>query len=146
MKKIRFFAVAAFLLAAVISLSSCSGGVADISSFDEIFNKNYAPENDVTENVAEINRLFGFGVTPFVEKKNADGVFSGEKIVLTGTLASFTRSQASKLIEERGGEVLSAVTKATTMVIAGESAGSKLEKAQKLGIKVISEEQFKSML
>ena len=104
---------------------------------------NYFQED---ENVAEINRLFGFGVTPFVEKKNADGVFSGEKIVLTGTLASFTRSQASKLIEERGGEVLSAVTKATTMVIAGESAGSKLEKAQKLGIKVISEEQFKSML
>lgn len=66
MKNIRFFAVAAFLLAAVISLSSCSGGVADISSFDEIFNKNYAPENDVTENVAEIKELNN---AQFVEAK-----------------------------------------------------------------------------
>ncbi|MBE5742105.1 MAG: NAD-dependent DNA ligase LigA [Clostridiales bacterium] len=98
------------------------------------------------ENVEEINRLFALGVTPFIEEKNNEGVFSGEKIVLTGTLSSFTRSEASKLIEERGGEVLSSVTKATTMVLAGESAGSKLDKAQKLGIKIIGEEEFKGLL
>ena len=65
---------------------------------------------------------------------------------MTGTLSSFTRSQASKLIEERGGEILSSVSKSTTLVLAGESAGSKLDKARKLGIKIIDEDEFKRLI
>ena len=66
--------------------------------------------------------------------------------MLTGSLTDFTRGEAAKLIEERGGEVLSSVTKTTTLVVAGEAAGSKLEKAKSLGIKIIDEEEFKGLL
>ena len=73
-------------------------------------------------------------------------MFSGEFVVLTGTLSTLKRSEAQKLIEERGGECQSSVTAKTTLVIAGESAGSKLDKAKKHGIKVIDEEEFKAMI
>lgn len=99
------------------------------------------------ENLAELTRLQEMGVCPvWEEKQDADGVFSGESVVLTGTLQGFKRSQAQKLIEEKGGEVQSAVTAKTTLVVAGESAGSKLEKAKKLGVKVIDETEFVKML
>ncbi len=74
------------------------------------------------------------------------GVFSGQKIVLTGTLQSYKRSEAAELIEKNGGEVQSFVTSATTLVVAGENAGSKLEKAQKNGIKIIDENEFISLI
>ena len=80
------------------------------------------------------------------EKENVDGVFSGLKVVLTGTLSSFPRSIASKEIEQRGGEVVSSVTKTTDLVIVGEDAGSKKAKAEKLGIKTISEQEFLKLL
>ncbi len=66
--------------------------------------------------------------------------------MLTGSLTSYTRSEAGKLVEERGGEIQSSVTKTTTLVIAGEAAGSKLDKAKKLGVTVIDEEEFKKRL
>ena len=65
---------------------------------------------------------------------------------MTGTLEKFKRSEAQKLIEARGGEVLSSVTAKTTMVLAGEAAGSKLDKAKKLGIRIIDEQTFIEML
>ena len=99
------------------------------------------------ENSEEIQRLLGFGVTPENKKKRASGgAFEGQFVVLTGTLENFKRSEAQKLIEERGGECQSAVTSKTTLVIAGVSAGSKLDKAKKLGIKIIDEEEFAKML
>ena len=67
-------------------------------------------------------------------------------MVLTGSLTGFTRGEASELIEENGGELQSSVSGKTTLVIAGEKAGSKLEKAQKLGIRVIGEEEFRKIL
>ncbi|MBR2384723.1 MAG: NAD-dependent DNA ligase LigA [Clostridia bacterium] len=117
-----------------------------IPEIGEIIAKDVVDYFKDEENLAEINELFALGVKPFTEDKNLAGVFAGEKIVLTGTLTSFTRSQASKIIEDNGGEVLSSVSKATTMVLAGESAGSKLDKAKKLGIKIIDEEEFKRLL
>jgi DNA ligase (NAD+) len=66
--------------------------------------------------------------------------------VLTGTLASFTRDEARALIEARGGRVNSSVSKKTDYVVAGEAAGSKLDKAESLGIAVIDEDEFKGML
>ena len=98
-------------------------------------------------NLSEIEHLLSAGVTPQSPRENAQsGVFSGQFVVLTGTLSEFKRSEAQKLIEERGGECQSSVTSKTTLVVAGEAAGSKLEKAQKLGIRIIDEAAFKEML
>ncbi|MCH5146618.1 MAG: NAD-dependent DNA ligase LigA [Clostridiales bacterium] len=99
------------------------------------------------DNIAEIDKLLAAGVTPETPKKsNSQGIFGGQFVVLTGSLQNFKRSEAQKLIEERGGECQSSVTAKTTLVIAGEAAGSKLAKAQKLGIRIIDEETFKEML
>ena len=99
-----------------------------------------------SENVDEIKKLLDLGVTIKYEDKAVGGKFSGEKFVLTGTLSSFKRDEAAKIIEELGGEVLSSVSKKTTVVLAGESAGSKLDKARALGIKIMDEETFKSLI
>ena len=80
----------------------------------------------------------------FKEKKS--GIFDDEKIVLTGTLLSFKRDEAIKIIESLGGEIMSSVSKNTTLLICGNDAGSKLEKAKSLGIKIIQEEEFKSLI
>lgn len=99
------------------------------------------------DNQKEIQNLFALGVTPIWEEKgDIDGVFKGELVVLTGTLQNYKRSEAQKLIEGQGGACQSSVTAKTTLVIAGEEAGSKLEKAKKLGIKVIDEETFSKIL
>lgn len=99
------------------------------------------------DNADEIQRLLSLGVTPENKKKRAvGGAFEGQFVVLTGTLENFKRSEAQKLIEEKGGECQSAVTSKTTLVIAGGSAGSKLDKAKQLGVKIIDEEEFAKML
>lgn len=74
------------------------------------------------------------------------GVFAGKSIVVTGTLKSFTREQAEEAIIARGGKAASSVSKNTAFVVAGESAGSKLDKAEALGIEVIDEQEFVSRL
>lgn len=78
--------------------------------------------------------------------KSDGGIFSGKTFVLTGTLPTMKRSEASKIIEENGGKTSSSVSKKTSYVLAGEEAGSKLTKAQSLGITIITEEEFKAML
>lgn len=75
-----------------------------------------------------------------------DSRFSGKTFVLTGTLASLTRAQASKIIEGFGGKTSSSVSKKTSYVLAGDAAGSKLDKANALGVEVISEAQFQEMI
>ena len=97
-------------------------------------------------NLLELAALKEVGVTPTWSEEKKEGIFSGESVVLTGTLSGYKRSEAQKLIEERGGVCQSSVTAKTTLVIAGEEAGTKLDKAKKLGIKVIDENEFKSML
>ncbi len=93
-----------------------------------------------------IKRIIAAGVSPaFESKQKALTPLFGKKVVLTGTLSRYTRKEASYIIESVGGEVLSSVSKATDFVIAGESAGSKLEKAVALGVKIINEEQFEAM-
>ena len=81
-----------------------------------------------------------------LEKKQDGGIFLGKTFVLTGTLPTMTRSQASKIIEENGGKTSSSVSKKTDYVLAGEDAGSKLTKAQTLGVTIISEEDLLSMI
>jgi len=79
-------------------------------------------------------------------EKEYSGAFSGFNVVITGTLMSYKRAQAQQLIVENGGEVSDNVSKSVNLVVAGEEAGSKLDKARSLGIKVIGEEEFKKML
>ena len=99
------------------------------------------------DNLKEIQALFDLGVTPIWEEKgDIDGIFKGESVVLTGTLSNFKRSEAQKIIEAQGGVCQSSVTAKTTLVIAGEEAGSKLEKAKKLGIRVIDEQTFTELI
>ena len=99
------------------------------------------------ENIAELNRLKELGINPKEEEKTVvEGIFQGQFVVLTGTLVGYKRSEAQKIIENEGGECQSSVTAKTTLVLAGESAGSKLDKAKKLGVKIISEEEFNQML
>ena len=75
-----------------------------------------------------------------------DNWFVGMTFVLTGTLPTLKRSEASSIIESFGGKASSSVSKKTTYVLAGEEAGSKLDKANSLGVEVINEEQFKEMI
>ena len=76
----------------------------------------------------------------------ADGEFTGKQFVLTGKLETLTRDEARALIESRGGRVTSTVSKKTDYVIAGDDAGSKLDKARSLGLNVIDEAALKEML
>src|SRR5688572_9522528 len=75
-----------------------------------------------------------------------DERFADKQFVLTGTLSGFTRDEARALIEARGGRVKSSVSKKTDYVVAGEAAGSKLDKAESLGVTVVDEQAFKKML
>lgn len=98
------------------------------------------------DNEKELSALLE-NVTPKMEVKSvSSGIFMGQLVVLTGTLTSYKRSEAQKIIEANGGECASSVTAKTTLVLAGEAAGSKLDKAKKLGIKIIDEDTFKSMI
>jgi len=92
-----------------------------------------------------IERLRSAGLnfhSALCQPKTAQGPFAGKTFVLTGTLPSMTREQAAARIEALGGKVSSSVSKKTDFVVAGEEAGSKLEKARKLGVKILDEREF----
>lgn len=94
-----------------------------------------------------IEKLKKFGVNmKYIEDETADDRFFGMSFVLTGALEKYTRDEASNIIEKFGGKTTSAVSKKTNYVLAGEDAGSKLTKAQSLGIKVINEQEFEEMI
>ena len=93
-----------------------------------------------------IKRLKECGINTKYEKIQIDDRFAGKTFVLTGTLPTLKRSEAKALIEKYGGKASGSVSKKTDYVLAGEEAGSKLDKAQQLGIKIITEEQFKDMI
>ncbi len=97
------------------------------------------------QNLAVIQKLKEAGVNTEAGEDKSEGIpqlFEGMKIVLTGTLPTLKRNQAKEIIELRGGKATSSVSKSTTFVLAGEEAGSKLTKANDLGIKVIDEDMF----
>ena len=97
-------------------------------------------------NIALIKELESAGVNMTYKSDKVSDIFAGMTFVLTGTLESFTRDQASAIITKCGGKVSSSVSKKTTYVLAGAEAGSKLAKAQTLGVNVISEEEFLGMV
>lgn len=106
--------------------------------------ENYFSLDSTKELIADLKSL-GLKMKSSAPKSSG-GIFSGKTFVLTGTLPTMKRSEASKIIEENGGKTSSSVSKKTSYVLAGEEAGSKLTKAQSLGITIISEEEFKAML
>ena len=94
-----------------------------------------------------INRLKEANVNmEALDTEDIDNRFEGKTFVLTGTLERFTRKEASDLIEKHGGKTSGSVSKKTDYVLAGEDAGSKLTKAQNLGVEIITEEQFEEMM
>ena len=95
------------------------------------------------ENRQMIQRLLEAGVKPQEAAGKAEGVFTGMSIVVTGTLPTLSRKDAEELIRQNGGTAASSVSKKTAFVVAGEAAGSKLTKAQSLGIEVIDEDELK---
>ena len=98
------------------------------------------------ENLRVIERMFAAGVKPTVEEKRVGGKFTGKTFVFTGSLSRFSRDEAKRLVENEGGHAAGSVSKKTDFVVAGDEAGSKLEKARALGVRVISEEEFLEML
>ncbi len=94
-----------------------------------------------------IEKLKSAGVDPRVEKaKGADLTFDGMTFVFTGALEKVTRQEAEAIVRERGGKATGSVSKKTTYVVAGEGAGSKLTKAQELGVAVLTEDEFRAMV
>ncbi|MCI6588622.1 MAG: NAD-dependent DNA ligase LigA [Clostridiales bacterium] len=95
------------------------------------------------DNQAFVRRLLACGVKPQIHQEEAAGeLFAGMTFVLTGTLPTLTRAQAEEMIRKNGGKATGSVSKKTSVVLAGESAGSKLEKAQKLGVRIMDEAEF----
>ena len=94
-----------------------------------------------------INRLKNAGVNmEYLQQESDDERFFGKTFVLTGSLSNYTRDEASKIIEDFGGKTSSSVSKKTTYLLAGEDAGSKLIKAEQLGVTIITEREFEDMI
>lgn len=99
------------------------------------------------ENRRFVNRLLEAGVRPQVHaQQDAGTLFEGMTFVLTGTLPTLSRAQAQEMIRKNGGKATGSVSKKTSIVLAGESAGSKLDKARELGVRIIDEAQFLQMI
>lgn len=98
------------------------------------------------KHLALLDKLLSLGVNPIVKEETLSNTFEGLTFVLTGTLPTLSREEATKMIESAKGKTSSSVSKKTSYVLAGSEAGSKLEKAKNLGIKIIDEETFRKML
>lgn len=117
----------------------------DIDGFGEIMAKSAYEFFSLNETRLTIEKLKELGINTESKSQVKDNRFAGLTFVLTGTLPTLTRSDATAIIESFGGKTSSSVSKKTDYVLAGDEAGSKLDKANSLGIKVIDENQFLSM-
>lgn len=120
--------------------------IAEIEGFGLIMAKSVEEFCSHEESRKLIEDLKALGVNMESQKKIVDMRFEGKTFVLTGTLSKYTRSEATKIIESFGGKASGSVSKKTSYVLAGEDAGSKLKKANDLGVTVISEEEFTQMI
>ena len=98
------------------------------------------------QNQRVVRRLLEAGLQPAPEEVATRGFFAGKTVVLTGSLARRSRDEAKAEVERRGGKVSGSVSRKTHLVVAGEDAGSKLQKARELGVKVIGEDEFETLL
>lgn len=125
--------------------SANASEIASIEGFGDIMAESVAEYFALPETKALIDELKCLGVNMQSKSVKKDGVFTGLTFVLTGTLPTYSRNEAAEIIENLGGKTSSSVSKKTSYVLAGEAAGSKLDKANSLGVKVISESEFKQM-
>ncbi len=118
--------------------------ILQVEDVGEIIAQNIVDSFADADNLDEIERLLKAGVVPIVENTKISDKLEGLTFVLTGTLEHFTRQQMTNIIEENGGKTASSVSKNTSFVIAGAEAGSKLDKAKKLGVSILTESEFLS--
>lgn len=127
-------------------LNASKEDIMSVDGFGEITADALKDALALPEMRALIEELEKAGVNMNSLEENTDNRFSGMTFVLTGALTDYTRDEASAIIERLGGKTSSSVSKKTSIVLAGEDAGSKLRKANELGIKVISEAEFREMI
>ena len=127
-------------------ISASKDDILSIDGYGEIMAESVVDFFSHPQAIELIDDLKAAGLNMRSEKKVIDNRFEGKTFVLTGTLSQFTRTQASEIIETYGGKTSSSVSKKTDFVLAGEAAGSKLQKAQDLGVKIISEDEFSAMI
>ena len=126
-------------------INATSSEISSLEEFGETMANSVVEFFKEEKNINIVQKLKSYGVnTKAIEDKNnnIEKIFEGMKIVLTGTLPTLKRNDAKEMIESRGGKATSSVSKSTDFVLAGEEAGSKLTKANDLGIKVIDEDTF----
>ena len=120
--------------------------ILNIDGFGEIMADSVVEFFSLEQTKQMIDELKNFGLNMESQREIKDNRFEGMTFVLTGTLTNFTRNEAQEIIESYGGKAASSVSKKTTYVLAGEAAGSKLQKATDLGVTIINEEQFAEMI
>lgn len=124
-------------------MSATAEEIEEIDGFGKVMSENVAKAFSEQHRKDLISRLLELGVKmEYQATQTNDNRFEGMTFVLTGTLETLKRDEAKKIIESFGGKVSGSVSKKTTFVVAGEEAGSKLEKAQSLGVNVLSETEF----
>ena len=117
-----------------------------VDDIGEIIAQNIVDYFDDEDNLKEIDALLSVGVVPQDNASAVSNKLEGLTFVLTGTLPNYSRPEMTKIIEEHGGKTSSSVSKNTNFVLAGEEAGSKLDKAKALGVEIITEEEFFKLL
>ncbi|MGN0663895.1 MAG: NAD-dependent DNA ligase LigA [Negativibacillus sp.] len=127
-------------------MKACSDDIAAIEGFGSVMAQNVEIFFRQESNREQIRRLRECGVNMDCRLEKSGDRFAGKTFVLTGTLPTLKRSEAQALIEKEGGKVAGSVSKKTSYVVAGEEAGSKLTKAQELGIPVLSEGELLELL
>ena len=127
-------------------MQSTVAEITSIDGFGEIMAESVVDFFALDASRHLIEKLKQSGVNMISQRETIDERFRGQTFVLTGTLSRFTRKEASDLIEKFAGKTASSVSKKTTYVLAGEDAGSKLRKANELGVAVISESEFEQMI
>ena len=120
--------------------------ILEIDGFGEIMARSVTQYFALEQSRELLTRLKAAGLNMNSLREISDTRFAGMTFVLTGALTEFTRDEASEIIEKLGGKTSSSVSKKTSIVLAGEDAGSKLRKANELGIRVISESEFREMI
>ena len=127
-------------------MNSSAEDIAKIDGFGLVMAQSVVDFMSMPQSQKLIADLKAAGVNMKAEDTHIDNRFSGKTFVLTGTLTKYTRSEASRIIENYGGKASSSVSKKTDYVLAGEAAGSKLAKATELGVKIINEDEFAEMI
>ena len=120
--------------------------ILSIDGFGEIMADSVLEYFSLSQSKELVEQLKDAGVNMRSARVVIDNRFEGKTFVLTGTLSQYTRTEASEIIENYGGKTASSVSKKTDFVLAGEAAGSKLTKAQQLGVRIISEAEFADMI